>query len=413
MNTKNTVYKIMIVDDSSLIRGYLKRLLISDPQIEICGEAENGQVAINIATGCTPDVIILDIEMPVMDGLTALPILLKENKFSRVIMVSALNSKSASLSIEALSKGASDYIEKPSADTDKELFKEDLIAKIKALADAAKTMPDSEFNFLKQSGRIKIPEHILNLKPAETPTKTPALTLDTLAQLAKKAHKEPSLRTSHSPQTTPAIEPAKPIPPKIISEHFTPEILAIGSSTGGPQALQEVFSTLGTSLNHMPIFITQHMPPNFTTFLAKSIATNSGIKCIEPVDGQKVESGFAYVAPGDFHMLIKSVGVNKFIKLTKDPQENYCRPSVDPMLRSLVEAYGKDILTVILTGMGQDGLNGARLVHDKGGKVIIQDEASSVVWGMPGAIANAGFQDGTFPLNEIAAQIKKICKGRL
>jgi two-component system chemotaxis response regulator CheB len=405
----------MIVDDSSLIRGYLKRLLMKDPQIEICGEAENGEIAIRNVKGLSPDVIILDIEMPVMDGLTALPLLLKESKFSRVIMISALNSKSASLSIEALSKGASDYIEKPSADTDKEVFKEDLIAKIKALADAAKAIPYAEFNFLKQSGKIKIPEHILNLKPTDTPNKTPAMTLDTLAQLAKKAQTKPSSQEVNKSQA-PAIihdEPAKPITPRIISGNFTPEVLAIGSSTGGPQALQEVFSTLGTSLNHMPIFITQHMPPNFTTFLAKSIATNSGINCIEPVDGQKVEAGFAYVAPGDFHMLIKSVGVNKFIKLTKDPQENYCRPSVDPMLRSLVEAYGKDILTVILTGMGQDGLDGARIVHDKGGKVIIQDEASSVVWGMPGAIANAGFQDGMFPLSEIASQIKKICKGRL
>ena len=154
------------------------------------------------------------------------------------------------------------------------------------------------------------------------------------------------------------------------------------------------------------------MPPKFTTFLAKSITNASGAQCVEPENGQKVESGYIYLAPGDYHMLVEAKGVDKYIKLTQDEPENFCRPAVDPMLRSLAGAYGKNILTVILTGMGRDGADGAKMVHDKGGKVIIQDEESSVVWGMPGAVAKEGFQDGIYSGEAIAKQIVKLC-GRL
>jgi two-component system chemotaxis response regulator CheB len=151
------------------------------------------------------------------------------------------------------------------------------------------------------------------------------------------------------------------------------------------------------------------MPPQFTTFLAKSIGQASGVLCIEPDEGQVVESGCIYVAPGDYHMIVKLKDGKKIISLTKDEPENFCRPAVDPMLRSLVEVYGKNILTVILTGMGQDGILGAKAVHDEGGKVIIQDEESSVVWGMPGAIAKEGFQDATYSKDEMAQKIINLC----
>jgi two-component system chemotaxis response regulator CheB len=187
-----------------------------------------------------------------------------------------------------------------------------------------------------------------------------------------------------------------------------PEVVAIGSSTGGPQALFKVLGQLKGALRQ-PIFITQHMPATFTTILAEHVARASGYPTAEGVDGEAVQGGRIYVAPGDFHMVVEAKDRGeKVVRLTKAPPENFCRPSVDPMLRSLAAVYGARVLTLILTGMGHDGLNGGRAVVAAGGTVVAQDEATSIVWGMPGAVATAGLCSAVLALDEIAPSIAKL-----
>ncbi|MDA0782907.1 MAG: chemotaxis response regulator protein-glutamate methylesterase [Rickettsiales bacterium] len=406
-----TKYRVMIVEDSSLIRGYLIRALQNDPQIEICGVAENGRIAVDKVKLYNPEIILLDVEMPVMDGITALPLLVKACPEAKIIMISTLTAKNAAISIEAMSKGASDYLEKPSAETDKTLFKTELIQKIKAIALSIRKVEekytkDDEFRFLKAENKLQVPPRLNNV----------SVSVEKTSQ--EKNNNTISKDENQQTAYVPVLPPASATSAIFTNDDnrfagFKPDILAIGSSTGGPNVLHEVFKQIGNSIGHIPTFITQHMPPKFTTFLAQSIATTSGMRCTEPQDGQKVEKGWIYIAPGDYHMLVEPKGIDKIIRLTKDAPENFCRPSVDPMLRSLVNAYGKNILTVIMTGMGSDGKLGAKLVHEKGGKVIIQDEASSVVWGMPGAIAKEGFQDGIYSSHDISKQIIKLCRSDL
>jgi len=190
-----------------------------------------------------------------------------------------------------------------------------------------------------------------------------------------------------------------------------PEIVAIGSSTGGPQALFEVLKHLRPDMR-LPIVVTQHMPPKFTTILAQHMAQSSGRQCAEGRDGEPIQPGRIYLAPGDFHMVVEARGANKVIRLNQNPPENFCRPAVDPMFRSLAAAYGDRILAVILTGMGADGCKGAGDIINAGGTLIAQDEASSVVWGMPGAVATAGLCTDVLPLNKVAGYINDfVAKG--
>jgi two-component system chemotaxis response regulator CheB len=193
---------------------------------------------------------------------------------------------------------------------------------------------------------------------------------------------------------------------------LVPSVLAIGSSTGGPQALLTLFETLKNKIK-LPIFITQHMPPTFTTILAEHIASASGTRCAEAEDGEAVEEGRIYLAPGDYHMTVKRDGGKVVLSLNQDPPVNFCRPAVDPMLESLRAVYGSHVLTVILTGMGQDGLVGGRAIADEGGTVIAQDEETSVVWGMPGAVATGGVCSAVLPLDKIGPEILKITGARV
>lgn len=350
--------RVMLVDDSALIRNYLAHILSGQPDIEIIAQAENGQIAVETATTHCPDVIILDIEMPEMDGITALPKLLDVCPKVRVIMLSTLTTRNAAISIRALSMGASDYLEKPTASTDKEQFKLLLLEKIRSLF--ASRSPSAPF----------IP----------TPTITP---------------------------------PSVPIAPLPSSSAKKVDALAVGCSTGGPQALMEFFKAVHPSALGIPVFITQHMPPTFTTFLAENLHKTTGITCLEAQDGMEVVPGTAYLAPGDFHMLIERKGLKTLIKLDQGPQENFCRPAVDPMLRSLANIYGKNLLVVIMTGMGQDGMEGCKVVAQKQGHILIQDATSSVVWGMPGAVSKANLQNGTFSLHALGPQVANLCKGGL
>lgn len=343
--------KIMVVDDSYVIRNFFKNIL-EERGYQNIFFAENGKDAVDLANKVKPNIVLLDIEMPIMTGLKALPLILQVSPYSEVIMVSTLTTKNSQTALEALSLGACDYLEKPKSDQDKEDFTNNLIKKI------------IDFSKISKQDELEIGNK-----------------LESDINLLKK-------------------------------DYVSPEVLAIGSSTGGPQALSVFLEKLsGLKINY-PIFITQHMPPTFTKFLADNISKITGINCLEATDGEEVVPGKIYLAPGDFHMTFSRDGLKVFIKLNQDAPENFCRPAVDVMLRSLVDVYNNKVLTVILTGMGQDGLEGAKSVVGAGGRVIAQDKATSVVWGMPGAVAKAGICSGVYPLNDIADEVINLFRGR-
>lgn len=346
--------RVMVVDDSAAIRGFLTRWIESDPQLKVVGSAHNGRVAVEQVGKINPDIIILDIEMPEMDGIAALPHLLKASPNSRIIMASTLTRRNAEISLQALSAGATDYVPKPTSvgsNEAGEAFRRDLVNKIISIA------------------RSRRPRAVG--KPGASVS---------LGQLIAGPLK---LRSASSAM---------------------PQILAIGSSTGGPQALGEVLKAIAPGIN-VPVVITQHMPPTFTAILAESLSRISGLNCAEAKSGDMLKTGHVYVAPGDYHMLIG--GRNGPIELTQSAPENFCRPAVDPMLRSISAAYGPAMLAVILTGMGSDGCEGARVVAAGGGTILTQDEATSVVWGMPAAVAQAGLASAILPLGAVGAEIRK------
>lgn len=381
-------YRVMVVDDSAVIRGLLTRSLEGNPEIKVVASVANGQMAINTLQRQTIDVIVLDIEMPVLDGLSALPHLLAIDPHVKIVMASTLTAKNADISLRALKAGAADYIPKPSSTrelTSADDFKRELTEKVKVLAQAARRADPRK----------------AGVPPATSP----------VAPVARPGLATPSTVTAQptTSYTLPTPVRPKPEPAPITLRtpaDFRPDVLAIGSSTGGPQALFEVLSHLKDL--KQPILITQHMPATFTTILAEHITRQCGIACTEAKDGEPIVGGHAYVAPGDFHMLVvQKNGVN-CLALTKDPPENFCRPAVDPMLRSIVKAYGRRVLVTILTGMGHDGQRGSENVVQAGGSIIGQDEASSVVWGMPGAVATAGLCSAVLPLKEIGPYIRKL-----
>lgn len=383
--TGSEPYRVMVVDDSAVIRGLLTRSLEGDPEVKVVASVANGQMAINTLQRQTIDVIVLDIEMPVLDGLSALPHLLNIDPHVKIVMASTLTAKNADISLRALKAGAADYIPKPSSTrelTSADDFKRELTEKVKALGMAAR----------KADPRKGTPAVAPTPGIVSTPRPAP------LGNVAPTTNF--TLATPIRPKPEPGPITLRPLP------EFRPDILAIGSSTGGPQALFEVLSHLKDV--KQPILITQHMPATFTTILAEHITRQCGVQCAEAKEGEVIVGGRAYVAPGDFHMLVVQKNGQNCLTLTKDPPENFCRPAVDPMLRSIVRAYGKRVLVTILTGMGHDGQRGSEVVVAAGGAILGQDEPSSVVWGMPGAVANAGLCSAVLPLKEIGPYIRKI-----
>ena len=359
-DTDQALYKVMVVDDSAVIRGFITRMLESEPDFKVVATAPNGEIAVKSVARIEVDVVILDIEMPVMDGMTALPLILKANPGVKVLMASTLTRRNASISIKALSAGASDYVPKPESAREGQAtdnFRRELVSKIRAIS-----------------------------RPGKRRAKT-AIGKSSVIQLAD----------------APKIELRKP-------STFKPEVLAIGSSTGGPQALFKLFETLKDTVD-VPIFITQHMPATFTAILAEHLQRVCGVECAEGRDKERVKPNRIYLAPGEYHMVLDSDGHGPFIRINQDPPENYCRPAVDPMFRSISKLWGAKVLSLILTGMGKDGRDGGKAIIAAGGTVIAQDEATSVVWGMPGAAAAAGLCSAVLPLDNIAPKITSILKG--
>jgi two-component system chemotaxis response regulator CheB len=351
--------RVLIVDDSTVIRRLLSDVLAGDASIEVVGTAPNGRIALQKITQFNPDLVTLDIEMPEMDGLATIAEIRKTHPRLPVIMFSTLTQKGATATLSALSLGASDYVTKPAnvgnVTAAMAAVREQLIPKIKGLcrldeATSAHTVVKS--------------------------TKTLAV---------------------HSRSLPSSLRP--------------PEVIAIGVSTGGPNALTEVFRHLPGDLN-VPILIVQHMPPVFTKYLAERLSAVSAIPVTEATSGERIAPGRAWLAPGNFHMALTKTAAGATIQLHQGPPENSCRPAVDVLFRSVAEIYGSRALAVVLTGMGYDGLRGCRDIATAGGHTIIQDEATSVVWGMPGAVASAGLADAVLPLSQIAPQLVRLSQPR-
>jgi two-component system chemotaxis response regulator CheB len=337
------------VDDSVVIRRLVTHALTEDADIEVVGSAANGLIAMKMIPLMNPDVITLDIEMPEMDGLTTLREIRKLYPDLIVIMFSTLSERGAAITLEALSLGANDYVAKAansgSLDVSMARLRDDLVPKIKQFFRIEKGVSSPE----KPRGFVSPPS--------------------------------PKQRT--------------PIERKAV---------AIGVSTGGPSALAELMPAFPEAFN-LPVFIVQHMPPIFTRLLAERLQTLTKLRVREASNGMSIEGGNVYIAKGDFQMRVAKKGMDKIIELDRSEPENFCRPAVDFLFRSVAEVYGGAVVAVILTGMGQDGRLGVERLRAEGAWIIAQDEASSVVWGMPGAITRAGLTDVVVDLKSVVPEI--------
>lgn len=357
--------RILVVDDSAVVRGLISRQLAAEKGMTVVGTAANGELALSELTRKPVDIVVLDIEMPVMDGLTALKQIVQLYPRIRVIMASTLTRRNAEISLTALNLGAADYVAKPESGLGSaEEFKRELASKIRALA----------------------PKRSAFVPPVVTPAGAPAGTI-TPAPMARPAAPLPAVGT-------------RPIKTR-------PNILAIGSSTGGPPALMKVFESLRGAVEQ-PILLTQHMPATFTALLAEQLSRIGDRPCAEGKDGERILPGHCYVAPGGWHMVVARDGAHPILRLNQEPPENFCRPAVDPMFRSVAKVYGSGVLGLILTGMGADGARGCEALVQAGGHFVVQDEESSVVWGMPGAAAATGLADQILPLNQIGPWVRRI-----
>lgn len=369
--------RVLIVDDSAVMRKIIASALQKEPSIEIVGFAANGLQAIEAIQTCNPDVMTLDIEMPEMDGLTALREIRKVNKYLPIIMFSSLTHKGAQAAVMALTAGASDYVGKPANTTSgiDEAFKVlemELIPKIIGLAKRVKSR--------------KVREGQLANAQAATSS------LGSLSAKSLAAVKPISNLASKVTKATSGLL-AKPA-----------EAVCIGVSTGGPEALMQIFAAFNAPIS-VPIFIVQHMPADFTALLAARLSSIGVMTVKEAEEGEIAEPGIAYMAPGGFHMTVSRPGTKTIIHLNTEPPENSCRPAVDVLFRTAAQVYGSSLLAVMLTGMGYDGLKGTQTIKEKGGQAIAQDEATSVIWGMPGAIVQAGLADAVLPIDKITDEI--------
>ena len=341
----NSPIRVLVVDDSVVIRRLLTSIIEDEPGLEVCGVAQNGRIALERIEQLRPDIVTLDVEMPELDGLSTLRELRTTNHSLPVVMFSTLTARGAAATLDALSFGASDYVAKPanvgSVHAAMDSVRQQLIPKLKALC----------------------PRRVERIAAPPAP---------------------PAVRRS---------EPTGRV-----------DLVAIGSSTGGPNALAEVLEALPADLG-VPVVVVQHMPAVFTKFLAERLDGNCAVTVRECVPGMVLEPGHVYIAPGDFHMRTVSRAVGVELRTDQAEPVHFCRPAVDVLFDSVAATHGGNVLAVILTGMGSDGRDGCRTLRERGAHVIAQDEASSVVWGMPGAVASAGLADEVLPLGEIGPTI--------
>ena len=386
--------KVMIVDDSAVVRGLISRWLEQERDMVLAGLAIDGLKAIEKVREIQPDVLILDIEMPNMGGLEALPKLLAAKPGLKVLMASTLTTRGANVTIRALELGAADFIPKPDSTRigGADGFRTELLTKIRALC-----------------GRTR--SWHAPLAAAPTPPATGTAPSALAPRVTPVAH-------GHAPAPAPAYTPAPrpaniPVAPTLRPRGTGPkriDALFVGASTGGPPALRAFLLGLGPDWK-LPIFIVQHMPATFTAILAEHLDKALPMTVLEAKDGMSVTSRHVYIAPGDFHMTVKGPLGLPTIKLDQGPQVNWCRPAVDPLFQSAAALYGNHALAVVLTGMGHDGRDGASALVAANASVMVQDEASSVVWGMPGAVAEAGFAEIIKPIDGLSAACKVFARG--
>jgi two-component system, chemotaxis family, protein-glutamate methylesterase/glutaminase len=347
--------RVLVVDDSVVIRRLVTHALEEDPLLEVVGSASNGAIALQRIPQFNPDVLTLDIEMPEMDGLETLRHIQREFRHLRVIMFSTLTERGAEVTLQALTLGADDYVAKPSnegsLDRSMTRLREELIPKIK--------------QFFHIPGQVRI-----------------------------SAPREPARATSPSSNPNQVLQSAR----------VRPKVVVIGVSTGGPNALAEILPQLPAGFR-LPVLIVQHMPPLFTRLLAERLNATCHLAVAEALQGDLVEPGRILLAPGDFHLRVASSGGEVRVCLDQSAPQNSCRPAVDVLFTSIAAVYGGAVIAVVLTGMGQDGMRGAELLRARGASVLAQDEASSVVWGMPGALVKAGLADRVLPLAQVVPEI--------
>ena len=346
--------RVMIVDDAVVVRGMFSRWIAAEPDLEVVATLRSGADALRELPRLKPDVVVLDVEMPDLDGIAALPRLLQLRRDLVVIMASTLTRRNAAISLRALALGAADYIAKPTPRDHVEDFRRELIEKIRHLG---------------RRGRTR--------------------------QLPKAdARSRPAIPLSLRPMPV-----------------VTPRVLLIGASTGGPQALEAVLAGMPEVLARVPVLITQHMPPTFTAIFAEYLERELGVPVHEAKDEEPVTAGTIYLAPGGRHMRVLNGRGAPRIAIDNGPAINFCKPAVDPLFSSAISVWGSRCLALVLTGMGHDGLAGARELVTAGAHVMAQDEATSVVWGMPGQVATAGLCSAVLPLPEIGPRLNRLFAG--
>lgn len=384
--------RVLLVDDSAVVRGAVGRLLDAEPDLSVVATAGNGRQALEALARSPADVVVLDVEMPEMDGLAALPQILTRHPGTRVLMLSVHGGRGAEVTVRALALGAADFVCKPRA--------------------AARGGPTAS------ASTSAVPATGVDAYAAELTRKVRALGRS--ARYSRRAH-APGAGLSGPPHPHPGADaahwaaPSPTAPPSYRTAAPAPrsaQVLAIASSTGGPVALSGLLGAIPAPLG-VPVLVTQHMPAHFTRLLAARLASSTGHACAEARDGEVVRVGHVYIAPGDYHLLAERRGGAVRLRLTQDPPVQHCRPAADPMFASVAAAYGPGALAVVLTGMGHDGRDGAAAIVRRGGRVLAQDEASSVVWGMPGAVAQAGLATAVLPIPQIATHVAACCAARL
>ena len=375
-SSTDRVIRVMVVDDAVVARSLLRRWIDAEPDMSVVAVLRTGRQAVEAIERHDADVVMLDVDMPELDGISALPLLLKKKRDLVVIMVSTLTRRSAEVSLRALSLGAADYVAKPEVAPDaatSAAFRRELIEKIRTL------------------GRSRLTPGAY--APAAIPAEAPS----------PRAAPRPRDRLPFAPGTgTVSLRPFS---------SSVPRALLIGSSTGGPQALTALLASLNGTVERAPVLITQHMPPTFTAVLAEHLKRAAGREAHEAEDGEPVLAGCIYVAPGGRHMRVAGGAGGVRFALGDDPPINFCKPAVDALFSSAAAVWGAGNLALVLTGMGTDGTRGAADLVAAGGSVIAQDEATSVVWGMPRSAAQAGLCAAVLPLDRMAANVTRLFCG--
>jgi two-component system chemotaxis response regulator CheB len=355
------ISRVMIIDDSIVVRGLMSRWIGEMEGFEVVAIARNGRVALEALDEAKPDIVLLDLDMPELDGLATLPLLIARRPSVSVIVVSTLTQRNAEISLRCLTLGAIDYLTKPGSQhavATSQDFRRELLVRLTGIA-----------------------THLLQPEPVAQP---PAL---------------PQVRPTRSPPTQ-----IKALASHALSPHA--RCIVIGASTGGPRAVTHLLKGIAHLAGRLPILLVQHMPPIFTTVFAEQLTNETGLAAREGLDGERVEAGRVYIAPGGHHMGLGLSGADIVIRIGNEAPVRHCRPAVDILFADAARLYGAGTLGIVLTGMGNDGTGGARALVEAGGQVLVQDEATSTIWGMPGSVAKAGLARAVLPLDALASAIE-------